>query len=132
MRGQERGILLAGATLWCLSILAAPAFDLSTVYRFFAAICHQNPARSWYVFGEPMPVCIRCASIYFAFTASLWIGIRPNVRWLRISLLLMLFEFAVARFVIDAALLRSLSAVLVGLAAAPFVKQGIEEIGDRL
>src|SRR5216117_3640085 len=82
MHGQERGILLAGATLWCLSILAAPAFDLSPVYRFFAAICHQNPARSWYVFGEPMPVCIRCASIYFAFTASLWIGIRPNVRWL--------------------------------------------------
>ena len=44
----------------------------------------------------------------------------------------MLFEFAVARFMIDAELLRSLSAVLFGLAAAPFVKQGIEEIGDRL
>ena len=132
MRGQERGILLAGATFWCLSILAAPAFDLSTVYRFFAAICHQNPARSWYLFDQPLPVCIRCTSIYFAFTASLWLGIRPNVRRLRISLLLMLIEFAVARFVIDTALLRSASAVLVGLAAAPFVKQGIEEIGDRL
>src|SRR5438132_5966873 len=101
MRGQERGILLAGATLWCLSILAAPAFDLSTVYRFFAAICHQNPARSWYVLDEPMPVCIRFASVYFAFPASFWIVMRPNVRWLRISLLLMLFEFAVARLGID-------------------------------
>src|SRR5437879_5592298 len=79
----------------------------------FRGDLHQNPARSWYVFGEPMPVCIRCASIYFAFTASLWIGIRPHVRWLRISLLLMFFEFAVARFVIDAALLRSVSAVLI-------------------
>src|SRR5438046_1007544 len=45
----RRGILLAGATLWCVSILAAPALDLSPVYRFFAAICHQDPARSWYL-----------------------------------------------------------------------------------
>src|SRR5439155_3797661 len=52
----RRGILLAGATLWCVSILAAPALDLSPVYRFFAAICHQDPARSWYLFGEPLPV----------------------------------------------------------------------------
>jgi uncharacterized membrane protein len=126
------GILLGGATLWCLSIVAAPALDLSGVYRFFAAICHQDPARSWYLFGEPLPVCIRCASIYFAFTASLWLGIRANVRWLRISLLLMLLEFGVARFLLDTAVLRSVSGILVGLAAAPFVKQGVEEIGDRL
>ncbi|PYR97200.1 MAG: hypothetical protein DMG16_25505 [Acidobacteria bacterium] len=128
----RRGILLAGATLWCVSILAAPALDLSPVYRFFAAICHQDPARSWYLFGEPLPVCIRCASIYFAFTASLWLGIRANVRWLRLSLVLMLLEFAMARFLIDTAVLRSLSGIFVGLAAAPFVKQGVEEIGDRL
>src|SRR5947208_10517878 len=100
MRGQERGILLAGATLWCLSILAAPAFDLSTVYRFLAAICHQNQARSWYVFGDPMPVCIHCSSIYFAFTASPWIGVLPSVRSLRISLLLMLIEFVLLRLAI--------------------------------
>jgi len=125
-------MLLGGATLWCLSIVAAPVLDLSGVYRFFAAICHQDPSRSWYLFGEPLPVCIRCASIYFAFTASLWLGIRANVRWLRISLLLMLLEFGVARFLIDTAVLRSLSGIFVGLAAAPFVKRGVEEIGDRL
>ena len=129
----RRGILLlAGATLWCLGIAAAAVFHVSSVYYFFSAICHQDPARSWRLFGEPLPVCIRCASIYFAFAASLWLGIRANVRWLRISLLLMILEFGIARFVIDTAVLRSLSGILVGLAAAPFVKQGVEEIGDRL
>src|SRR5207249_9830731 len=85
----RRGILLAGATLWCVSILAAPALDLSPVYRFFAAICHQDPARSWYLFGEPLPVCIRCASIYFAFTASLWLGIRAHFLCVRLSFVLL-------------------------------------------
>jgi uncharacterized membrane protein len=124
--------LLAGATLWCLSIIAGPAFRLSWVYHFFSIICHQDPTRSWHIFGESLPVCIRCASIYFAFSASLWLGIRTNIRWLRISLFLMLCEFIVARLVIDAAFLRSLSGVLVGLSAAPFVKQGVEEICDLL
>src|SRR2546422_1622807 len=129
---SRRGILFLAATLWCLVIPAAAVFHIRWVYYFFAAICHQDPARSWYLSGEPLPVCIRCASIYFAFTASLWLGIRANVRWLRISLLLMLLEFGIARFVIDTAVLRSLSGILVGLAAAPFVKQGVEEIGDHL
>jgi hypothetical protein len=57
---------------------------------------------------------------------------KPSVRWLRISLALMLFEFALARVLIDAALLRSLSGILVGLTAAPFVKQGIEELREAV
>src|SRR5439155_4067893 len=124
--------LLAGSTFWCLCIIAAPLLGWSGVYEFFSRICHQDPARSWHIFGESLPVCIRCASIYFAFTASLWLGVKANVRWLRISLVLMLLEFAMARFLIDSAVLRSLSGIFVGLAAAPFVKRGVEEIGDRL
>ncbi|HLH30874.1 MAG TPA: DUF2085 domain-containing protein [Terriglobia bacterium] len=122
--------LLIGSTLWCLTIIAAPAFGLSFVYEFFSRICHQDPGRSWQLFGHPLPVCIRCTSIYFAFTASLWLGLKPNVRWLRASIAIMFAEFIVARLFLDAALLRSLSGVLVGLSAAPFVKQGIEELRD--
>ena len=73
-------------------------------------------------------MCIRCASIYFAFAASLWLGLKANVRWLRISLVLMACEFIFARLVVDAVLLRSISGVLVGLSAAPFVKEAFEEI----
>lgn len=122
--------LLIGATLWCLAILAAPVLHLSVVYAFFSRICHQDPSRSWRLFGEPLPVCIRCASIYFAFTISLWVGLKPNARWLRASLAIMAAEFIIARVVLDAALLRTLSGILVGLSAAPFVRQGVEELRD--
>jgi uncharacterized membrane protein len=124
--------LLTGSALWSLSIVAAPVLGLSWVYEFFSRICHQDPARSWHIAGEPLAVCIRCASIYFAFTTSLWLGLKTNVRWLRISVLLMVGEFVVARLVLDAALLRSVSGILVGLSAAPFVKQAFEEIRDAM
>lgn len=132
MKNKMSAALLAGATLWCLSIIAAPVLGLSWVYDFFSRICHQDPSRSWYLAGKALPVCIRCASIYFAFTVSLWLGFKTNVRWLRISLALMLCEFVFARVVVDLALLRSISGVLVGLSAAPFVRQAFEEISDTL
>jgi hypothetical protein len=124
--------VLFGATAWCFLILAAPLFGLTWIYRFFAIVCHQEPERSWELLGKSLPVCIRCASIYFGFAASLWLGIRANVRWLRIAVCLMLGEFLLAHVLIDAAMLRSLSGILVGLTAAPFVKQGVEELCDSL
>ena len=124
--------LLAAATLWCVSIVAAPLLGLSWIYSLFSRICHQDPPRSWHLAGEPLAVCIRCTSIYFGFTASLWFGVKANVRWLRLSVLLMLCEFVMARLVLDTEVLRSVSGVLVGLSAAPFVKQGIEEIRETV
>ncbi|HEY2384158.1 MAG TPA: DUF2085 domain-containing protein [Terriglobia bacterium] len=124
--------LLIGSTLWCLAILATPFAGMPWLYEFFSRICHQDPSRSWFLHGNPLPVCIRCASIYFAFTLSLWIGLKPNVRRLRAAVALMAAEFIIARLFLDAALLRSLSGLLVGLAAAPFVKQGVEELADAV
>jgi uncharacterized membrane protein len=120
--------LLAGSTLWCLALIAAPLFHLPWIYEFFSRICHQDPSRSWHVAGEPLAVCIRCTSIYFAATAALWIGLKTSVRWLRISFALMLCEFVFARLVLDSAVLRSMSGILVGLSAAPFVRQAAQEI----
>src|ERR1700758_2443721 len=118
MRRSLRTALLIGATVWCLTILAAALLGARWVYAFFSIICHQEPERSWQFFGKSLPVCIRCASIYFAFTAALWLGLRANVRWLRVAICLMLCEFVVARLLIDAEVFRSLSGVLVGLTAA--------------
>jgi len=132
VKNKTQAALLAASTLWCLSIVAAPAFGLSWLHDLFSGICHQDPSRSWHLFGEPFAVCIRCTSIYFAFTASLWLGLKASVRWLRISMLLLLCEFLAARLVLDAALLRSLTGILIGLSAAPFVKQGLEEIRDSM
>jgi len=115
-----------------LSIIAAPLVGISWIYEFFSRICHQDPARSWHVWGKPFAVCIRCTSIYFGFTASLWLGLKANQQWLRIAFLLMICEVIVARALFDAAVLRSISGVLVGIAAAPFVKKGIEELRDAM
>jgi uncharacterized membrane protein len=124
--------LLAAATLWCISIVAAPLLGLSWVYSLFSRICHQDPSRSWHLAGEPLAVCIRCTSVYFGFTVSLWLGVKANVRWLRLSILLMVCEFVVARLILDTEFLRSVSGVLVGLSAAPFVKEAIEEIRETV
>jgi uncharacterized membrane protein len=132
VKNKTYAALVAGSTLWCMSILAAPVFGLDSVYSFFSRICHQDPIRSWHVAGEPLAVCIRCSSIYFAFTASLWLGLKTSVRWLRLSILLMLCEFVFARLVLDDAFLRAVSGILVGLVVAPFVRQATEELRDAM
>ncbi len=68
--------ILVGAALWCSGLIAAPflvshvgspaAFG-QWIYSFFHTVCHQLDGRSLHVFGEPLAVCSRCASIYFAF-----------------------------------------------------------------
>ena len=132
MKNRTYLALLAGSTFWCVAIIAAPIFGWNPVYEFFSKICHQYPDRTWHLFGAALPVCIRCASIYFGFTASLWLGLRGNARWLRAAFILMLAEFVTARLVLDIAVLRSLSGILIGLSAAPFVRQGVEELSERM
>ncbi|MDL1891403.1 DUF2085 domain-containing protein [Sphingobacteriales bacterium CHB3] len=69
-------VILAGALAWCTAIVAVPylaavASPLSaSVYQIFRPICHQLPERSFFLFGEKLGVCSRCASIYFTFLAG--------------------------------------------------------------
>ena len=128
MKNKAQSALLTGATLWCFSIIAAPLANLTWVYHFFSIICHQDPSRSWFILGEPLPVCIRCASVYFGFLASLWLCLPGKVTWLRVSIVMTMAEFAIARFFVDSSVLRCLSGILLGAAAAPFVQQGVEEM----
>jgi uncharacterized membrane protein len=103
------------------------------IHAFFAVICHQDPSRSWQLFGEPLPVCIRCTSIYFGFLAALCLRLGPDTMWLRLAVTVILCEFVLARFVFDSAFARALAGSLFGICAAPFVRQGIEEMtGDFL
>jgi uncharacterized membrane protein len=132
VKNKTYAALVAATTAWSLAIIVAPAFGVLWIYDVFSHICHQDSARSWHLAAAPFAVCIRCASIYFAFTVSLWIGVKMNVRWLRLSIVLMVCEFILARLVLDDAMLRSISGLLVGLFAAPFVKQALEEIRDAM
>ena len=114
-----------------MAILAAPLAGLSPIYAFFSVICHQDPSRSWFLAGEPLPICIRCASIYLGFFASLAAGLSPRSRWLKASILIMIGEFVVARLLVDSPTARSLSGILFGATAAPFVGQGVVELLGR-
>jgi uncharacterized membrane protein len=99
---------------------------------FFSIICHQDAARSWHLYGEQLPVCIRCASIYFAFLSSLGLNLPPNVRLLRAAVVLIAVEFVLARLVADVAAARALTGIAFGASAAPFVKRGIGELSESM
>jgi uncharacterized membrane protein len=68
--------ILAGSVIWCGLIVAAPLLALdnspvaSMIYDGFHRVCHQFEDRSLHLAGEPLPVCIRCAAIYFSFLAG--------------------------------------------------------------
>jgi uncharacterized membrane protein len=121
-------VLAAAATVWCVSIAAAPVLGLNAVYQLFSIICHQDPARTLHILGEPFAVCIRCTSIYFGFLAGLLFLHAPRVNGLRIAIALTLIEFTFARIVADVAIIRALTGLLLGGMAAPFVRIGIEQM----
>jgi uncharacterized membrane protein len=123
-----RAALILGTSIWCLAIVAAPLFHLTPIYAVFAAICHQLPARTWHIHGEPLAACIRCTSIYYGFLAGLLVLSKPNARWFRVAVIVTAAEWLLAFAVFDSAILRALSGILLGASAAPLVRTGVEEL----
>jgi uncharacterized membrane protein len=131
VRLSIRVLLIAGATTWCAALFAAPVFNLSPVYEFFSAICHQQSARSWHIHGEPLAVCIRCASIYIGFLAGLLAFVKPNPRAFTRAAMATAAQWLLAVSVIDLVSLRVLTGVLLGAYAAPIVRTGVEQLFAR-
>jgi uncharacterized membrane protein len=64
-------LLLTLALSWCWLIFSFSWIAQSSPYPpalllavFFSQICHQDPARSFWIGGVPLPVCSRCLAIY--------------------------------------------------------------------
>jgi uncharacterized membrane protein len=64
--------------IWCIGILAPPLLKhagwtqtADMLYSFFSKVCHQDEARSFYIEGMKIGVCIRCSAIYFGFLLGL-------------------------------------------------------------
>lgn len=128
MKNRIDTALLAGASVWCTAILAAPIFSLHGIYDFFALVCHQQPGRSWSLVGQPLPVCIRCTAIYFGFLLALALNRQADVLLLKIAILLTIFEFGIARLFLDSILARAVTGILLGAATAPLVRVGVKEM----
>jgi hypothetical protein len=124
--------LLAVSFVWCLTILLVTLFPSRAAVEFFHIICHQDESRSWMLMGQALPVCIRCASLYFGAFAGLVFGGAPNRRWLRWCFGMAIAEFVIGHLFFDSELLRTVSGLLLGSAAAPFIRVGVEELIGEL
>src|SRR4051794_18581951 len=123
-----RAAVLIGSGIWCLLIIAAPMLRASAIYIFFSRICHQDPLRSWHLFGEPLAVCVRCTSIYCGFFLGALLPLPASTRALKIAVGLTAVEFIIARVLLDSAWLRASTGLLLGAVAAPFVIIGIQQM----
>ena len=91
-----RAAFIGASAAWALLLLWAPfaasrphASPLATalivgVYGLGSLVCHQLPERSYHVWTAQMPVCARCAGIYFGalFGAAVAVarGFQPSGR----------------------------------------------------
>ncbi len=66
---------LAGAAIGA-PYLAAAGYSAITlaIVLFFSPVCHQDPVRSFWLFGGPVAVCARCLGIYLGAAAGAWVS----------------------------------------------------------
>lgn len=142
-------LLTAVVCLWFGAIVAAPFLktgDFSAanwIYGFFSYLCHQQDARAFHVYDQPLAVCARCAGVY----AGLWFAvvIYPLVRSLddlnplpRILLLLApvptTVDFLLGVFGVweNTHWSRFLTAAILGIGLAFFLVPGVIEISRFL
>jgi len=62
-RAVAVGLFLAAVVMPLLSALGLPLASFA-LRQFFVLVCHQDPARSFWILGAPMAVCARCFGIY--------------------------------------------------------------------
>jgi uncharacterized membrane protein len=65
---------LAGAAVLA-PYLFASGYTLfaAAIFWFFSPVCHQDPARSFWIFGAPIAICARCLGIYLGAAVGAWI-----------------------------------------------------------
>jgi uncharacterized membrane protein len=63
LRSIAVALFVAAVAPPLFTALGFPLASLAT-RQFFALACHQDPARSFWLFGAPLAVCTRCFGIY--------------------------------------------------------------------
>lgn len=99
------------------------------IFWFFSPVCHQDPARSFWIFGAPVAVCARCLGIYLGAAAGAWI---PASRRLLLPGLALFAALNLADVLTEAAvwhgnwkLMRFLLGAVLGLAAGALVADSV-------
>ena len=85
-----RWLLLLGCIAWLVLVaspplLAAAGSQFQALPRFLlAAVCHQDPERSFAPGGVAFAACHRCTGLYLGFTlgVALWPHLKAAAAWL--------------------------------------------------
>jgi uncharacterized membrane protein len=143
-------ISLLAVSLWTALILAAPLAVLggykglgTPLYTFFSYLCHQIPARTFHLAGEPFGVCTRCFGVYLGIVLGfaaypLWRDIaeaEPPARfWLFLSLVPIGIDWSLTVLGIweNTAVSRAVTGLILGFACATFIIPAIIDISRNL
>jgi len=100
-------------SLLCLIILAPLAlahkrfFLALSLYHGFSLVCHQLPARSFFIENYPLAVCARCAGLYTGFAMSALVyplardvrkTVAPSRVWLVAAIMPLAIDWALGFF----------------------------------
>ena len=132
-------VTLALVLLWTGLIVAAPIFDVSTIYTFFSYLCHQIPERSLHVTAKQMAVCSRCFGVYSGLLVGtalypVWRSIdetEPVSRfWLVLSLIPITVDWSLTVFGLweNTHLSRFVTGLILGAACATFIIPALIDI----
>jgi uncharacterized membrane protein len=114
-------------------------FASSAGYFFFSGVCHQIPARSFHIRGEPLAVCARCTGVYAGFLAGAFVfplvrkrlkGGFPPAWILGAALMPAIADFALGHFGLydSGNVLRLVTGLIPGAAASFFIIPAVFEI----
>ena len=142
-------LLSIGSLLFVGLIVAAPLAIANghetiaySIYRPFSYLCHQIPARSFFLAQHPFAVCSRCTGIYAGFLAaavvyplvrSLRSTDTPQRKWLFVAAVPLAVDFSLEFFGIwgNTHFSRFATGALLGAVAVFYVLPGLVELSLR-
>jgi uncharacterized membrane protein len=140
------GVSTSLIAFWIFLIVIAPVAQAnnlisvsSPIYKFCSYVCHQIPARSFFIDNQSFAVCSRCFGIYFGLFGGfiLYPLLRPIQEseplarfWLFLAMIPMLIDWSLSFFEIweNNHLSRFLTGLILGTACAIFLVPALVEI----
>lgn len=121
------------AAMVCATIVAAGPAHWTLAAWAFRVVCHQLPERCLWIAGTPMPVCARCAGIYFGAFIALLMRPRISRQWMLAAAALLLLDVATESMGLRPAFAASRVAtgLFLGWVLAPPVADAFQELAHE-
>ncbi|HUF04963.1 MAG TPA: DUF2085 domain-containing protein [Aridibacter sp.] len=141
-------VVAAIALVWVILIVGAPTVHAfgghsvsESLYGFFSYACHQDPARSFHIFGGKFAVCSRCFGVYFGLLGGLlaYPRLRPMDEsrplpraWLFAAMVPMAVDWSLGYFrvVENTQFSRVVTGLILGVACAVFIVPALIELAE--